>query len=252
VAGAGSTVHPANGNTSKNPPIINNFFISISPFLRHSTQYAAHRAESCTQAIVVRLWSSALFEFAHVAQLVSKLLRRNNEARLIVMEIRMLGEKDASNYWALRLEGLQSEPFAFGKSAEEHQATPVEEFAKRFRDVIPGYFNLGAFEGDQLIGIATFMQAPGLKERHKGHIYGVYVTSSHRNKGVGYSLLSALLQKVREDSSVEQILLAVSAHQKDAARLYSKLGFEPFGTEPRSLKIGSDYIDEVHMVLRLR
>jgi ribosomal protein S18 acetylase RimI-like enzyme len=169
-----------------------------------------------------------------------------------VMEIRRLGEKDAAIYWALRFEGLQSEPFAFGKSAEEHQATPVEEFAKRFRETLPGYFNLGAFEGDQLIGIATFMQAPGPKERHKGHIYGVYVTTFHRNKGVGYALLSALLQKVREDSSVEQILLAVSAHQKGASRLYHKLGFELFGTEPRSLKVGSEYVDEVHMVLRLR
>ena len=44
-------------------------------------------------------------------------------------------------------------------------------------------FTLGAFEGDKLIGMATFIRETGLKERHKGRIYGVYVTSSQRGKG---------------------------------------------------------------------
>ena len=34
--------------------------------------------------------------------------------------------------------------------------------------------------------------------------------------------------------------------------LYRKFGFEVFGTEPRALKMGSEYIDEQHMILMLR
>ena len=168
------------------------------------------------------------------------------------MEIRPLGEEDAATYWNLRLEALQKDPFAFGKAAEEHQATKVEVTASRFRNMSDENFTLGAFDGDQLIGMATFIREAGLKERHKGRIYGVYVTASQRGRGVGNVLMAALLKKAQANPELEQILLAVAAGQKAAIQLYRKFGFEVFGTEPRALKVGSEYVDEQHMLLMLR
>jgi ribosomal protein S18 acetylase RimI-like enzyme len=168
------------------------------------------------------------------------------------MEIRPLGEEDAATYWNLRLEALQKHPFAFGKAAEEHQATNVEVTASRFRNISDENFTLGAFDGDQLIGMATFIREAGLKERHKVRIYGVYVTAAQRGRGVGNVLMAALLKKAQANPELEQILLAVAAGQKAAIQLYRRFGFEAFGTEPRSLKVGSEYIDEQHMLLMLR
>jgi ribosomal protein S18 acetylase RimI-like enzyme len=168
------------------------------------------------------------------------------------MEIRVLKPEDAAAYWEVRLEALEGESSAFGMAPEEFRASTVAEMEQRLREMPAESFYLGAFDGETMVGIATFIRGTRVKEKHKGHVYGVYLRASHRGKGAGRKLLGALLERAKRGEALEQILLAVATKREPAGRLYRSLGFEVYGTEPRALKNGDEYIDEHLMILKIR
>jgi ribosomal protein S18 acetylase RimI-like enzyme len=167
------------------------------------------------------------------------------------MEIRFLTEADAEAYSEIRAEALAGDSYAFGSSVQEHRLLSMQELAARITDS-RDKFVCGAFQGSRLIGTAGFFRGRNIKERHKGNIWGVYVGPEFRGKGIARSMMSKLIDRVAGLNDIEQLVLAVGTRQVSAVRLYRSLGFETFGCEKHALKIGSDYIDEEHMVLWLK
>ena len=165
------------------------------------------------------------------------------------MEIRYLNADDAGEWLRLRLEALKGDPEAFGASFEEYQALSPEEVKRRLWSSSDA-FVVGAFDEDRMVGMAGFYRDQGIKSRHKGHVGGVYVTAAARGKHVGRRLIERLLERAWTVKGVEQILISVTSTQAAAMALYRSLGFEPFGREPRALKVNGRFIDEEHMLLK--
>ncbi|MWV44306.1 GNAT family N-acetyltransferase [Paenibacillus sp. HJL G12] len=169
-----------------------------------------------------------------------------------MIHIRNIQRAQAGDFWRLRLEALQSHPEAFGASYEDQVNTPMNEVEWKINNELDNYI-LGAFsENNELMGMAGFRREQGVKVRHKGMIWGVYVSPEHRGLGIARMLMQEILRRGSEIEGLQQIQLTVVTVNHAAAELYKRLGFVTYGIEKDALIYQGQVYDEELMAYFLK
>jgi ribosomal protein S18 acetylase RimI-like enzyme len=145
----------------------------------------------------------------------------------------------------VRLDALRRHPEAFGADASEETLETMDRLIGRHPSL-----TLGGFHGDSMIGMAGLVAVTRVKQRHIGHIYGVYVAPPWRGGGLSRALMEGLIAHART-VGLETLILSVTCGNGTAERFYRDLGFRSYGIQPRTLRVDGIYYDTDQMVLAL-
>src|ERR1700727_2872099 len=94
------------------------------------------------------------------------------------VQIKILLPEDKEIFWQLRLRALQEEPESFEDAYEEAINMPESEIVRRL-EPSEDSFVFGAFAPD-LVGMVGFYRRVGIKVKHKGLVWGMYVAKEQR------------------------------------------------------------------------
>lgn len=166
--------------------------------------------------------------------------------------LRSLGAQDARQALAV-CKRTAGETLNLIRYEDEWTITPEQEAAylKKTEDDPKGLM-LGAFAGESLVGIGSFLPSAAVdRARHRATL-GVCVLKAYWGRGIGTALMQTLIDEVRK-TAAEQLELEVVSTNERAIRLYERFGFAEFGRHPRKLKYRDGaYADMVLMMLDLR
>ncbi|WP_152394103.1 nucleotidyltransferase family protein [Paenibacillus guangzhouensis] len=167
------------------------------------------------------------------------------------IHIRQLLKTDVDAFTELRLEGLRLYPEYFGESLAEAMRNPMEKMRSKIVST-KDRFVLGAWtEAQELVGVIGFYRESGVKFRHKGVLWGMYVTPSEQGQGIGRTLLQQAIARARTLAGLELLTLTIVRSNQTARRLYEEVGFRMYGREERAMRWNDQYWDEDYMCLPL-
>ncbi|VEA68938.1 Spermine/spermidine acetyltransferase [Serratia plymuthica] len=121
-----------------------------------------------------------------------------------------------------------------------------ELWHQRLANLEPGTHNLVACIDGQIVGQLAVMLNQRLRRRHVA-TFGIGVDARYHGKGVGSSLMKAMIDLCDNWAAIERIELTVFTDNQAAIALYRKFGFEIEGTSRAYAMRDGELVDSHHM-----
>ncbi|MFK3843439.1 GNAT family N-acetyltransferase [Serratia sp. NPDC087055] len=146
---------------------------------------------------------------------------------------------------AQALHQLYSQPQAY-RDTLQLPLPSIELWHKRLANLEPGTHNLVACIDGQVVGQLSVMLNQRVRRRHVA-TFGIGVDSRHHGKGVGSSLMKAMIDLCDNWADIERIELTVFTDNQAAIALYRKFGFDIEGTSRAYAMRDGKLVDSYHM-----
>lgn len=149
----------------------------------------------------------------------------------------------------LRLEALLAKPSAYASSYADELAFGDEVWINRATSACEQITSLAFYAEHEakLVGMVGAGWSDRTKTRHVAEVFGVYVSTDMRGKGISARLIRSLLDALVLRSGIEKVKLSVTVGNLAAIHLYKGMGFEVVGRAIRELQINGIYYDLHYM-----
>jgi RimJ/RimL family protein N-acetyltransferase len=161
---------------------------------------------------------------------------------------RELDGGDTAALMGLRLSVMESDPFSFSVTADEEKTveegvvkSAVESYGESSDRVMLGAWN------QSLCGVVGIERYGNELEKHKVRLWGPYVETRNRGKGIGGSLINKAIEFAFSVDGVEIITLETTSKASHAHELFLSQGFHKTGAQNRALLFGGEYVDIISM-----
>jgi len=124
--------------------------------------------------------------------------------------------------------------------------TTIEGTNSRIRNIHDSKSLLLVVENNgDIVGFLSSQRGFAKRTRHSAYIV-IGILKDYRGKKIGLKLFEEL-EKWALDHNVTRLELTVMQHNKNAIRLYEKMGFKKEGLKEKSLILDGKYVDEYYM-----
>lgn len=166
--------------------------------------------------------------------------------------VRLMTPEDLAAYRDLYLQLDVETPYRLYEPGE--RPNTLAEFApevERFTNGQNGAVLLAQDEeSGQLVGYLQAIRRPQRRIRHVVSI-NVALLQAYTGQGLGARMFSFLEDWARQQG-VQRLDLSVMENNKNAYKLYCRLGFKDEGIKRRSMRFGDTYVDEITMAKWLK